>query len=700
MSLESELLRLRPLLLIPPVAPESTKRRRHPSRRSSPQDLFSADGSNIRSEKAKVEPPASAANDSTQQMALSKESLADSGSASPPDKTAPLTDKGTLSQETLVDATSLADSTARSTPHVPSSQAPSHHSIDRPLESGSSHYRTPREREEALAIPSPRKARGVTPSAGPSTSTNHYPRAQARIAASGQRSEPTGVKQVMNPLWLASSTPRTPAEKRAASILCDAKAELMLAAARRIGKTRVGVLAGFSLPPTAEAEVKRESRGGAEHHGKGKGKGKAVQVDSSDRGVPATPLSAKKQPRKRVLRKANTVPQGNTASPGPSTSAAGANYYASLPGMSHLVYLNPVHASQTVSPMPLPVGGGPNTVPVFMPMSSWPAVVPPANSTSSPNATGHVKISPAAADVTPTRPSSQTTHSIRRSDSQGQTQGLDSLLNAARMLEDDEISESSSVATPTRSGEQTNRRSGMKPSDAGALDEPVSTPLAKRRKVVPRTPASTFSLGGPTTPVQSPTPSSRGLAALGKVSSALDVLADQAAQEHERRPSAGPSSRRRSPDASDTPSQRAPARRRQSGGRSRGAHHAGSGGGARGKQKATVQGEQERHSSPEVSLSRKRRRSSMGVESSSSHPTPKRSLPPREPGSSRDDGTLLAPGRTGSSSLQPAASLENAPPVQAVASQAAPVQSTTLPPATASSDVDAPGSPESVDQNA
>lgn len=206
-----------------------------------------------------------------------------------------------------MDAKSLAGSTARSTPHLTPSQALSHDAIDKPPESSSSHYRTPREREEALAIPSPRKA---TPSGAPSASSNHYPRAQARIAASSQRSESTSSKQVMNPLWLASSTPHTRAEKRATSMLCDAKAELMLAAARRIGKRRVGMAAGFFPPQAAETEPKREPRGGTERASRGKGKMKAGQVDSSERGATATPPIAKKQTRKRVLRKANTVPQG------------------------------------------------------------------------------------------------------------------------------------------------------------------------------------------------------------------------------------------------------------------------------------------------------------------------------------------------------------------------------------------------------
>jgi hypothetical protein len=220
--------------------------------------------------------------------------------------------------------------------------------------------------------------------------------------------------------------------------------------------------------------------------------------------------------------------------PVPGSSAQTTGYYASVPGMSHLVYLNPMRPVQGTSALPVQVPPGTAGVPIFLPMSGmWPPLVPSTPSTvilspsASRSATGKAAD---AAVATPTRPGTyQGTpkQPLERTESQG----LDSLLSAARMLEDGDFSDNSTVATPTHAARSKRKTKRAGPVGAMAL----ATPSSKRMRIGPETPGSRFE---EPTPVHSPTPKGR-TSTLRRISSALDVLADQAAQEQERRPSVG-----------------------------------------------------------------------------------------------------------------------------------------------------------------
>lgn len=328
-SVESELFKLRPLLLIPPVAPEHAKRRKGTTKRSSAQALATPGG---HKQEAGQTPQSSKLKQASEnipiQVPIETEDVYKDQPAGTPINTplhAPDTQEGSTpssSQATLTSVASPSKSAALSLAEG-NSQVASHESFDQtPYEqrqqSSQSYYRTARERELDLAIPTPHKARSAAPSAGPSTPSGHYPRAQARASASNQQINASGVKQVMNPLWLATSTSRTRAEKRAASMLSDAKAELMLSAARKIGKRRVGLAAGF-----VAAGSNHEAREPIEHRGKGKEradraersraeKGKARDVDHRDEqdGATTSLNPTKKQAKKKTLKKANTLPKG------------------------------------------------------------------------------------------------------------------------------------------------------------------------------------------------------------------------------------------------------------------------------------------------------------------------------------------------------------------------------------------------------
>ncbi|GJE93502.1 hypothetical protein PsYK624_096610 [Phanerochaete sordida] len=395
-----------------------------------------------------------------------------------------------------------------------------------PSARANSYYRTPRERELDLAIPTPRKTRAAAqppppPHAGSSTA------------------------QVLHPAW----QPQTRSDERvAASLLSDARAELMLHAARRIGKRRTGALAGLVLRPESApvtpqegAKSKGKERAGSRASDKGKGRAHPAEEDV---------LPVKKQ-RKRAVKKANTMPKvasSSTAATAPTNASSG--YYGTLPGMSHLLYVNPLHTGQR-----MPAGGA---LPVFMPLGGWPPAAPgaPGSPQRKPDAPAESS-TPARAPPTP---------GLRRSESAA-SQGLDSLLSAARMLADD--------AGPSADG-------GGGGTPARRAHDLLDTPTPKRRRVEGGTPGSLGDAGaeagetGDASP-RTPTPAGRGRA-LGRISSALDVLADQAAQEQERRP-ATPSR----PAAAPTSEQRL--------GRSRGRTR-------RGKGREAAEGSASRQSSP------------------------------------------------------------------------------------------------------
>ncbi|EKM57174.1 uncharacterized protein PHACADRAFT_119454, partial [Phanerochaete carnosa HHB-10118-sp] len=401
-----------------------------------------------------------------------------------------------------------------------------------------------------LAIPTPRKTRSSAQAAGSSTPSKQL--------------GSTSTTQVLSSSW----TPQTRADQRAASsLLSDARAELMLHAARKIGKRRAGLLAGLVVQPRELVQQSGQDESGA----KGKGKERAGSRASFDKGKGreteeqegATPV---KKQRKRIMKRANTIPK---ASSGASTNPTGGGYYGSLPSMSHLVYVNPMHAGQRMGPVPVPMpGSAPGAMPLFVPMSGiWPPMVPPGPaalpSSSSPGTSKVAQAMPPAEASTPTRsaatPSAAQTPGLGRTESAGTTQGLDSLLSAARMLADDEGSQHSRAATPVHV--HTPKRASRRARGAADTLE-VATPTPKRRKVMPSTPQSVSGATvGETMPVHTPTPKARGGQALGRISSALEVLADQAAQEQERRP-ATPSRKTEGPSR---PTTKATRRRRLSG---------------------------------------------------------------------------------------------------------------------------------------
>lgn len=314
------------MLLIPPVAGEPSKRHKVTTKRPPAQALAT---SGRHKQEAEQTSPFLELKVVSDNIPIQPRIEALNGQE---DQAADITDDTSLhaseTQEGSVPSSSQAtlSSVASHSNHVASSfserhpQAASQESLYQTpqaqgQQSGHSYYRTARERELDLAIPTPRKARSTAPSAVPSTSSGHYSRSQARGA--NQHINVSGVKQVMNPLWLATSTSRTRAEKRAASMLSDAKAELMLSAARRIGKRRVGLAAGF-----VAAGSNREARDPVDHKGKGKEradraekskveKGKARDVDRRDEqdGAAAAHVQTKKQTKKKTLKKANTLPK-------------------------------------------------------------------------------------------------------------------------------------------------------------------------------------------------------------------------------------------------------------------------------------------------------------------------------------------------------------------------------------------------------
>lgn len=183
-----------------------------------------------------------------------------------------------------------------------------------------SYYRTPRDREVDLAIPSPRRYQ----TAVSSSPSKHALSRSATLDASN--SQASSSKQVMNPLWLPPSNVKK-LDKKATAFFSDARAELILSAARKVGKERVGAVAGIVGTPLANAtqsqDVEEDAHGAPKGKGKGKeravpdwsrtpvAKGKARETESQhgQGDVTGTP-TPKKQTRRKTTRKANTLSRG------------------------------------------------------------------------------------------------------------------------------------------------------------------------------------------------------------------------------------------------------------------------------------------------------------------------------------------------------------------------------------------------------
>lgn len=209
--------------------------------------------------------------------------------------------------------------------------------------------------------------------------------------------------------------------------------------------------------------------------------------------------------------------------------------------MSHLVVLNPAQSGRMSS------GGG---VPVLVPVGSvWPppgprpphiAAAPSSSPSNPPSNSSGAQPGPSTLPLPPSAPPLPQSDAVRtppkRTDSQPQSQGLDSLLNAARLLDEEYDSpheDPPATPKPPRRSVRRTRRSA-----AAELDADQGSP-PKRRKIAGSPAQSSLSSMTPEPPPKT------GKSRMGRVSSALDVLADQAAQEQERRPSLGVESEQR-----------------------------------------------------------------------------------------------------------------------------------------------------------
>jgi hypothetical protein len=218
------------------------------------------------------------------------------------------------SQATLVEsapaATSLQPLSSSQT--LVSSQEPSQESAliaPSHVQASHSYYRTAKEREMDLAIPSPRKGRVPVAAAGPSSpvkySTQHGSYYRQRPGSASQLAASDNQQQGMP-------------YRKAASLFSDARAELMINAARKIGRKRVGLAAGFigaqiaTIPERPEetrmlgqgkgkerASTQERSRASSE-----KGKAKVTEDQERDSSV-----SVKKQ-RRRTAKKTDSGLEG------------------------------------------------------------------------------------------------------------------------------------------------------------------------------------------------------------------------------------------------------------------------------------------------------------------------------------------------------------------------------------------------------
>ncbi|CAL1699948.1 unnamed protein product [Somion occarium] len=321
----------------------------------------------------------------------------------------------------------------------------------------------------------------------------------------------------------------------ATPLLSDARSEMLLSAARKIGRLRAGVVAGLTKQPEPEPERIKDTDGRKRRPRGGKDKQKAASA------APPTPGPS-------TSRRANSNAASTPRTPRRTATAPNLRQQSHLPSHLHpsishptgIVYINPA-----VPPVTVPMHAGAPGVPVLVPLQA----APPGSWPVHPGTPSGRQQAQNANFQTP--PSTRTQKSRNGgkggeddTSSQGPGTPFNSLLTAARTLmvdeafddfDDDARTEiADGAATPRGEGSlgsfTPRRRRRGEPADT--MESPIQN---KRRKL-----AAASSL--PSTSLTS-TPEKGRIPAM-RVRSALDVLADQAAQEQERRPSVDPLSRR------------------------------------------------------------------------------------------------------------------------------------------------------------
>lgn len=340
-------------------------------------------------------------------------------------------------------------------------------------------------------------------------------------------------------------------------ILADARSEMLLSAAKKIGRTRTGILAGVVRSGSPEPKVGKEKEvEGRKRKPQGKGKQKAnptagpsTLTAPTRRTQSGTNLA---QTAPRTPRRTATVPNLN-ATPG-STQHPSHLHPSTTRSHPEIVYINPGSVPPVTVPMPVIVP--------FASMSAqggtvWPATLP-AQVTPTTNRIQHQHQSLRTPTSNTRTPKNRNAAADDEASPQGQGTPFNSLLNAARSImvegvfdDYDEDSRTDGGATP-----RANTVDPYTPTRPRRQTDPSESPLAKRRKLDS---ANTPSRSQASSSVTS-TPNKGGLTRgpPTRVRSALDVLADQAAQEQERRPSVDGGSQR--PSAEPDPSESTPAK--------------------------------------------------------------------------------------------------------------------------------------------
>lgn len=391
----------------------------------------------------------------------------------------------------------------------------------------------------------------------------HYRGTQAESSQSSARKS----KRVLKP---APSSIASPPTRTAGPILSDARSECLLLAARKFGRLKAGMVAGIVK------EVDQEKEKPVPTKTRGRGNHKREKTKLSESSLPQTP-GTDQQPVAGPSVIQGTFYTHPPPVPPPRTPrrSASTNTHPPVQAQPLPAHLHPSMAHSHahpgnivyINPATLQSGGG---VPLQMQMrtsSGVPVLVPiPPGVWQMPTTPAPLRRrsskTPARATAGPSNhPQTDTENDSRGAnpadrDHEPQTPAtpLDSLLNAARTLMIDEDYDGddgreghhpSEVATSRPSASTNKRRRRRAPNPVEAPESPVPK---RRRTVLSLAPAPL--IGTPERPAAAPQGSGTPLQA--RVRSALDVLADQAAQEHERRPSVDPGSQRVTPEDSNT----------------------------------------------------------------------------------------------------------------------------------------------------
>lgn len=380
-----------------------------------------------------------------------------------------------------------------------------------------SHYRNKAERERDLAFPHPHASRGRT-------------RQTAKDKAKDKEITERGMP-----------------------LLTDARAECLLVASRKIGAVRAGVLSGlvkereWELAKERDAEnVRRKARERKERQrererSKGMGGPPMIMPDGTPGHRPLPPNMIAIHPQYLV----------------PS------HMHPGMPPGSHpgIIYFN--SNGMPMTPMAQVPGSSGMPMLVPMPPGAWPM---PSNSSTTPTLTPL----PAPTPVTGRGQVEDQTQPT------GASNPMDSLLSAARTMMVDATKNgvnqkgasskrkpavaSSGNSTPKRRkvastatastsktkmpAAKSSLRQKKAAAQAQAQQQQQSVSVAGRRMIEPVN--TRADLPGGSRPIVRAIP-----IGVTRVRSALDVLADQAAQEQERRPSVDPSSQRQTPESED-----------------------------------------------------------------------------------------------------------------------------------------------------